>query len=172
MIKVIGAIFLIAGCVGISLEKIKEDKKEIQNLKEIEKFLSYLYGEIQHSHIPIPDICYEYKNRANGFLKELLDRVCMTYLQNQGSSFDKIWLEEVDILCKNHLELKETKKQLCNLSSCFGFCNINMQISAIDKCSKEVERILTWKEKKFQDNKKIILYFGIMSGLFITILLF
>lgn len=168
MIKILGSFLLLAGCIGLSLDKVKEEKQHIENMKAIRGFTGYLIGEISHTHIPIPDICEEYIFRVEGFLAEILKAISTKLKEDEGTSFDVVWEETVTEKCR---QLKEESKQLLLLSKCFGFCNTNMQLSVIETYMQELESLISQKEKKFQDNKRLIFYFGVMSGLFLSIML-
>ncbi len=162
---------LVTGCIGLALDKVKEESQNIENLKSIRNFTRYLIGEISHTHIPIPDICEEYLNRADNWFKDILKKVCEKLQNNQGKSFDCIWEDVVSKNCSQNRPLKEEKKQLLLLGKCFGFCNTNTQLSALEKYVQELESLILQKEKRFYDNKKLIIYFGVMSGLFLSIML-
>lgn len=162
---------LVTGCIGLALDKVKEESQNIENLKSIRNFARYLIGEISYTHIPIPDICEEYLQRADNWFKDILKKVCEKLQKNQGKSFDCIWEDAVDNRCSQNCSLKEERKQLFLLGKCFGFCNANTQLSTLEKYTQELEGLILQKEKKFQDNKRLIIYFGVMSGLFLSIML-
>lgn len=168
MNKFLGMIFLLLGFWGLSLEKVKEKKREIVTLSEIKSFATYLLKEIEYSHIPIPDICREYVERSEGIIRDFLEKVCNRYDINQGESFDIIWKEVAD---ENLMLKKEERKLLHLLGKSFGFCNLKMQMSAIEQYIQDIEKNVLQKEIKFQDNRKLILYFGVMSGLLLSIIL-
>lgn len=165
MIKFLGILLLLAGFIGLSLERVREEKAGIKNLSELKRFTTYLLREIEYSHIPIPDICAEYKDRSEGKLKLFLEKVNKHFAINEGKSFDCIWREEIESYKKEEKQIME------ELSRCFGFCNTKMQISALGQQLEDIENMLLQKEKKFQDNKKLILYFGVLSGLLLSIIL-
>ena len=167
MIKAIGIICLFVGFCGISVEKIKEEKEKIKAFKEIRNFAEYLVKEIEYSHIPIPDICKEYRSRSEDDFGVFLEQVCFKYENHSGKSFEQIWAMETE----NYKGHKEEKVSLKNLGKCFGFSNIGHQLASINRYLYEMENKLLQNEKKFQDNKKLILYFGVMSGLLLSIIL-
>lgn len=167
MIKIIGILCLLVGFCGVSLEKIKEEKEQIQALEEIRNFAEYLVKEIEYSHIPIPDICKEYRSRSEGNFRGFLDKVCSKFENDGGKGFEQIWDKEI----KDYLGWKEEKICLINLGKCYGFTNVGHQLSSIKRYLYEIEKRILHNEKKFQDNKKLILYFGVMSGLLLSIIL-
>ena len=167
MIKMLGIICLFFGFLGISIDKIKMEKEKISTFEEIRCFVEYLLKEIEYSHIPIPDICKEYLDRNEGKLHDFLERVCTRFEREEGASFEKIWEKEV----KNLNIGKETKIQLIKLGKCFGFLSVGHQFSSIERFLREMDKTILHNEKKFQDNKKLILYLGVMSGLLLSIIL-
>ncbi len=171
MLKLMGVLFLVTGTIGLSLERIREETKRIKNLKQIKNFTIFLMDEIFHSHIPIPDICEEYVWKSEGSLKAVLEKVSEEYRNHQGKSFEVIWEETIYRICEQEKLSKEEKSHLLQLSRCFGYSNAKGQLSAIEQYLQEVENDVLQREKKFQDNRKLIIYFGVMSGLFISILL-
>ena len=151
----------------MSIDRVQCEKDKLKGLKEIRNFAAYLKGEIEYSHIPIPDICQEYicrsAGRIGGFLKEL----CKQFEREEGKSFDGVWEELLDKYPFN----KEEKIRLKELGKCFGYCGIGLQLSVIERYLRELENDILHMEKKFHDNKKLILYFGVMSGLLLSIIL-
>ena len=115
MIKLLGMVLLVAGFVGLSIEKVKEEKASIDYLNELKRFITYLLREIEYSNIPIPDICMEYKGRSEGKMYIFIERVSERFAQNEGKSFDCIWKEEIDKLKK---EEKQFLKCLSITLSC------------------------------------------------------
>ncbi len=167
MTKLFGILFLLAGFCGLAFEKIKEETDELKGMIRIKEFSTYLLKEIEYSHIPIPDICREYTYRCEGKLKAFLETVCQRYEENQGKSFEVIWEEEL----RTYEGRMPERQWLSKFSKEFGFNNVGMQMSAIGQYLNDIDKTIVQKEKKFQDNKKLILYFGVMSGLLISIIL-
>lgn len=167
MTKFLGIVLLLAGFCGLALEKIREETEVLKEMVRIKDFSTYLLKEIEYSHIPIPDVCREYIGRCDGKLKAFLESVCHKYEENPGKSFDVIWEQEL----KGYAGKREEKEWLIKISNEFGFRNVGMQISAIGQYLADIEKTILQKEKRFQDNKKLILYFGVMSGLLISIVL-
>lgn len=167
MIKLFGVILLLAGFCGLTFEKIRGDVEELKELRQIKDFSAFLLKEIEYSHIPIPDICREYRDRSEGTLKCFLETVCKRYEENQGKSFDVVWTDEL----KDYEGRCGQKRWLMKMSKEFGFQNVGMQVLAIGQYMTDIEKYIMEKEKKFQDNRKLILYFGVMSGLLISIIL-
>lgn len=171
MLKVTGILLLIVGSVGVSMDKIHTDTIKIQHLKQIRDLIVYLIGEISHTHLPIPDVCEEYADKAEGELKDVLQKITQKYKENPGQSFQTVWNDILSEVLKTRKEYVEAGKLLLLLSKAFGYTNIHVQIAQLEQYFRELETRIAQKEKKFQDSKKLILCFGIMSGLFVSILL-
>ena len=159
------------GFCGLSFDKVREEKVSLKGLKDLKDFTLYMLMEIRHSHIPIPDICKEYVTRCDGELGNFLEKVCEQFEDNGGKSFEGLWEEELQKSGEGSSLKKEERELLHRFSKNFGYCNTGMQISAIEQYLQEVEKLILQREKKFQDNKKVILYFGVMSGLLLSIIL-
>lgn len=167
MIKLLGICCLIMGFFGLSFDRVREEATGIKRLAALKSFVIYLLREIEYSHIPIPDICKEYQDRSDNELRTYLEKICKQYENSPGKSYEGIWNDEAE----NIVWKKEEKLWLKKLGKCFGYCNIGMQLAAIEQYLQDIEKQLLQKEKKFQDNRKLILYFGVMSGLLLSIIL-
>ncbi len=167
MVRLVGIICLFAGFVGLSVDRIKSDRQKIEFLREVRDFVGYLHGEIEYSHIPIPDICKEYIKRCRGKMVFFLVELCDGFEKDSGKSFDVLWEEILD----KQMWKKEEKQYLKDLGGCFGFSGMGLQLSALERYHKDMDKNILQREKKFQDNKKLILYFGVMSGLLLSIIL-
>ena len=167
MLKILGIVCLFAGFLGLSLDKINMDRQKLDNLREIRSLVDFLHGEISYSHIPIPDICKEYIGRCGGKTKVFLQELSETIDKEQGKGFETQW---EDVLKKQVMK-KEEKDCLQELGRCFGFSDIGLQLSKIERYRCDIDKKILHYEKNFQDNKKLILYFGVMSGLLLSIIL-
>ena len=167
MIKVLGIICLLTGFLGLSKEKVQGHRQRIETLCEIRNLADCIYGEISYSHIPIPDICKENINRSSGKIKVFLQQLCDRFDKEEGKSFDNLW---EDVLKEQGLK-REERNCISELGKCFGFHGIEMQLAKLERYRNDMDKKILQYEKNFQDNKKLILYFGVMSGLLLSIIL-
>ncbi len=174
MIKIIGIMCLLVGFLGLSMEMVKDETEKLKRVKDIRNFVHFLLGEMQYSHIPIPDICREYTERCDGWLLYFLEKVCTNFEKNKGQSFEMVWQKEVEKtegsgnrFCRDTEDIKWLKR----LYKCFGYDNLGTQEMGIVQYLDELDKFIIQKEKRFKDNKKLILYFGVMSGLLLSIIL-
>lgn len=70
--KWIGAVLIIVGCGGFGFSIAAGHKKEEKNLQQLLCILQYMESELQYKLTPLPELCRQAGDGANGILRGIL----------------------------------------------------------------------------------------------------
>ena len=164
---------MIIGMTSIwGIMKAENMKRQLENMKELQRIISMIQSEIRYSQAFLGEI---FENIGQGvrepFRSWLLE---MSRQTNSfiGKSLGDIWQSSVEINLDAFgfpVYIFESLKQLGNQ---LGYADVQVQMRLMDLYQEHLER--TIREMHDQVQTKVRLYhcLGVMSGLFVAVLLF
>ena len=72
MIKILGAILIVAGCGGVGFKLAAEFIREERFLKQLISVLDYMECELQYRMTPLPELCRKASELCTGMLSGIL----------------------------------------------------------------------------------------------------
>ena len=115
ILKIFGAILVIAGCGGIGFRIAENHRKEECNLRQLIGILDYMECELQYHLTPLPELCKQASKEFSGTLgKVFLDlsaemetqispnlEMCMAAAINNANKLTTSTREELQLLGKS-----------------------------------------------------------------------
>lgn len=171
MVKLTGAILVIASCSFLGFYFSLELKTRIDDLKELKKIIILLRGDIQYANTPLPEAVQALSKRHKGKYKMFLKNISSRLLELNGKSFAEIWKEGVarDLL-ESSLS-KEDFELINQLGESIGYLDKKMQINTLDLYLEEIEEIIEDLSQTVKEKTHMYNSLGIMGGIFIIIIL-
>lgn len=164
---------MIIGMTSIwGIMKAENMKRQLENMKELQRIISMIQSEIRYSKAFLGEI---FENIGQGvrepFRSWLLEMSRQTN-SFTGKSLGDIWQSSVEINLDAlgfPVYIFESMKQLGNQ---LGYADVQVQMRLLDLYQEHLER--TIREMHDQVQTKVRLYhcLGVMSGLFVAVLLF
>lgn len=148
-------------------------KKRMEELREFERVLGYLLGEIRCNHSLIYEACRNVAKRTSilyaGWLGELSD---MLYADQAGDyEVALLWEESLDYLVNNS-HIKATDICLMKpFGQALGYLDIVSQEERINLEQDNYHKELLEREKELSKQMKLAVYLGVLGGIFVVILL-
>jgi len=171
MVKITGAVFVVAGCTGMGLWRSQSIRKRVDELNEVKKMILLLRGEIRYSLAPLPEaigrIALKAKPPLIGFLQEIYKALSAM----DGESFSDIWTRSTEnYLSSSHLKAEDLTI-IIDLGTQLGYLDKEMQLGAIDLFLEQLGHTIDEQIKGMPAKQKIYNYLGILCGVLIVILL-
>lgn len=171
MLKITGAILLIAGTTGFGIACRNELVQKLAALRYLSSLLEMLRGEICFSKAALPEACRLIGRRAKEPYRETLFAICDKMGENRGVSFDVVWKEEME-RCLERLPIdREEKELVLNFFSCSGFADRRMQERAVEQQCGLLQQAVKKQEEAIENKSKVVMSMGLISGIFLTIVL-
>jgi stage III sporulation protein AB len=169
--KIIGSILVIASSTGIGFFFGNELKYRIHDLKELRKMMVLLQGDIRYANTPLPEAISSIARRNTGILGNFFTMTSKRLYELSGKTFSQIWKESVqkEVICTSLS--KKDKLQMMEFGESLGYLDKEMQMNTLELYIAQLTEEITELSKNV--NEKTYLYnsLGIMSGIFVTIIM-
>ncbi len=171
MLRIIGAVLLMAGCTGSGWLAKERLKKNLDDLYRIRQIFQMFQSEIAYSRAPLPEACLRIGNRSEEPYRSALLAVREEMTADHGKSFLDIWNRQIEI-CMRELSVAEADKRLLrDFGSCIGYMDGMMQTQAVEQYIHKLDLSIGRMEKDMADKCKVIMSLSIMGGLLLAIIL-
>lgn len=169
--KIIGAILVIASSGGIGLYFSIILKERISDLKELNKIIVILRGEIRYASTPLPEAVGGLAYRTNGEYRRFLLAVAEELDKLEGKSFSEIWNSCVEKELVDTSLNKKDRLLLTRLGENLGYLDKEMQLNTIDLYITQIQGELDDAVDTVKEKVRLYNMLGVMAGIFITIVL-
>lgn len=169
LLKIIGMIVLITSGALMGYSLCDDYIERIQCLEAVKKALIILRGEIKHNN---SSICEALENItvSNRLIMSFIKKVVKEY-KNMNGSLWEAWKKGVT----ENLEQSPLKNEEINIIRDFGrnlgITDRETQMKNIDECMKEMDGCITGLKGEKKEKCKLYKMLGVLSGLFISIML-
>ena len=171
MLRFVGSILIITATTGGGLLYGMELQHYLEQLLYIRHIVYMLRGELTYSAAPLGELCGRVAGRVKEPYRSWLRAVEQQVENRESDAFLKIWMRTIDRYLKE-LHLKTMHSiQLKELGSCLGQMDGEMQSQSLklylDRLELEIEKVREGMGSK----KRIGNCLGVMSGVFLVVLL-
>lgn len=171
MQRVVGAVLILTATAGAGYVYGTELKEYLEKMIYLRYVLNLLRGEIMYTHAPLPDVFYETGNRIREPYATWMKRTAEETEKREESAFSRTWNKCVDRyladlgLKYDHLILlKEPGTFLGSLERETLDRTLQLYMNRMDF---EIEKL----RDGFASKKRIGKCLGIMSGIFLIVIL-
>lgn len=168
--KYLGLIIIFISTTALGFKITDNMNVRIISLREIRKMLILLRGEIMYNMSSIDEAFLNTAAKTAEPFSMFMKEVAKEIQKKDGTMFSKIWDEKLRLLAKTCLTRKDVKA-LKDFSEGFGCQYKENQVSSFNMYIEELEREIREADKKKDENSRLYRTLGIMSGLFIVIIL-
>lgn len=167
IIKIIGAVCIIAGCAGVGFLTVLAQKKEEAQLRQLSALLDYMGCELQYRMTPLPQLCRYCATQEKGAVSELFLKLAQEMDRSQRADASE---------CMNQVLSRSTnispvcKKMLLRLGGSLGKFDLGGQLRGIENtrqlCRKELETVTLDRDQRFRTYQTL----GLCAGVALVIL--
>lgn len=174
--RLIGCFMVVAGTTGYGAWLAGRYGQQLAQLEQLRQMIFLLKGQILYANAPLHEAFETVGRRMEGRLAEFFVRVAQRIGEQNGETFCSIWKREVELLGRDaggeDVALsKEDRQSLAALGEHLGFLDREMQERNLLLYLEQLElRIGQMREHK-QERCRLYTSLGVMSGLFLAILL-
>ena len=171
MLQIIGSSLIVVSTTLIGWSLVAHMKKRIRELYELQYYILMLEGEIQCANQDLYHCFQNISHHASGCWKNFFSDVLKEMEGEKKKEFREIWEDAMKKICNKTALTAEQQREWKCLGNNLGYLDQEMQIAWLDICEKKMERFEEKEREKFQERAKLYQSIGIMSGLFMVILL-
>lgn len=169
--KTIGFLLVVGATSAGGIGAANRIRNQYEQLRYLQKLICLLRSELQYARSYLGEAFRQIGSSVEAPYKEWLLAMCEEMENRSGGTFAQIW-EEKGRECLGDCGLpKEVLERLLGFGSQLGNADTQTQVMALNLWQSEIE--LSMEETREGMRTKIRLYhcLGIMSGIFITVLL-
>lgn len=170
-IKIIGVILVISGCTGVGLTVGGNYSRRYRQLEMLKHMVTLLMGEIRYAPAELPEIFLRVAERVSppfdGFLKGIIGEMSAM----DGRTLAQLWREGVERSLSGTCLTREDKNRLDRLGAQLGILDRETQLSVMALYLQELETAMAELGRTMGQKQKVSLSLGLLSGLFLTVIL-
>lgn len=171
MLKVVGCLCILVGCIGWGGSRIREEKGRIQHLREIIRIIRRIQNEISYGRHTMPEICLILSENCRMPYQAGFRAIYERTRQPDGVCLEQIWGQEM-ALCLQAARLQEEEKEiLLSLPQNLGIQEEKFQAENIGQSMDLLLRKCRQAEDAYENKSRVIFSLSILTGVFLAILL-
>jgi len=172
MMKMAGALLIVGMTSVWGILKAEKVRNQLENMKYLQRIISLMQSEIRYSRAFLSEIFANLgqgvKEPYRSWLRDMSEKTNAF----TGESFEKIWKSSADRNLKVlHLPEHELEA-LKSLGNQLGYADIQVQMRLMDLYQEHLEHTIREVQGEVQTKVKLYHCLGVMSGLFVAVLLF
>lgn len=171
-LKLIGATMILIGSTILGLEKSKKEENKIRTLQDINYMLVLLKGEMVYERAALPDIYMHLSQKLSKPYNRFFEGLCEEMDHRRGRTMEQIWRERVENSTKDWVMEEKDRQEFLQLGNFWGYIDISLQESALELYKEKLEYRIKEMQSTIKDRQRIYSMLGVLSGLFLGILLF
>lgn len=161
---------VMAGSLGVGYYQVLKDKMRVSFLEELERNLTFLYGEMQFSGEEIQQL-FEKLGKGNGLLSSFWQKINRLLDEQYDVTLGgcmKQALKEVET--KNYVKADELQI-LLGIGENIGSLDLETQLHTLKHYQDQLEEVTILAKKKYREKSKIHMVLGATAGMFLSIVL-
>lgn len=171
MLKITGAVLVIFSCSALGCSKSMHMTRRLQQLREIEKMVFLILGEITYRKETLPEALSTVAGRIqeplSGFLKEVSDAAG----RYQGACFQEIFREKAKTYLRGTPLSQKDLEEFLQLGEYLGYLDITMQKNTIALYLEQLKRDMENLQREMPARQKLYQSMGTLGGIFLAIML-
>lgn len=165
MLKIVGSIMVIAMCTTLGFEKSMELQKHLKELEELKRIFVILRSELVYSKVMFSEVFFKISKKTEGLYKEwLIDLAKKLELCGTGT-FADIWKNSIRTYFDSTALIQSEKDELEQIGVSLQY------VDAIDLYLAQLNFSIESTREELKRKKKLYQTIGVMSGIFLVIVL-
>ena len=171
MLKAAGAILVIFSCSAFGYSKSLVLSGRLRQLREIEKMVFLILGEITYKREALPEALY-------GVAVKLQDPVSCVFEEGskaagayQGACFQEIFRERAETYLGHCALTKKDLEEFVQLGEYLGYLDITLQKNTVSLYLEQLKKEIEDLQRELPTKQKLYQSMGTLGGIFLAIML-
>lgn len=147
MLRIVGAILVIWGCIGTAISICAENKKRLEMLKQIRSLYENMKYYIAYQRVTIPEALLKLSQQQGFPFTEAFLEIHDSVLHKNGD-FADVWKKSMEKALAQTVLKKQDKTLLLRFPTCLGYMEENVQAKALDELIREAQQCIADLEKR------------------------
>ncbi len=170
MLKVVGSICILLGCMGWGGNRIREERCRIRHLQELIRIIRRIQNEMAYSKHTLPEICQILSESCKQPYQDCFGAIYRR-MKQENICLDQIWEQEMK-QCLHRTRLQDEEQEILrNLPQNLGIQEEKYQAESIGQSMDFLVRVCRQSEEAYENKSRMIFSLSILTGVFLIILL-
>ena len=171
MFKLLGAVLIGAGCLGLGLWKKEQLCARVRVLKELHRILALLRSEIRYGKATLPECCRQIGVHMVEPYRSCLADIFTEMQENTGERFEPVFVKHFESCLKEEALTKEDKELFFGFLTIGSYTDGKMQQGTMEQVEEKLRDRIKDLETENVEKSRMAVALGAMSGLFLVIVL-
>lgn len=171
MMKMAGAVCILLSCGMLGFIKGTEIKKRLYNLLFLQRIMLMLKSEIEYGRSELQEAFLNISERVEEPYSEWLSVLAKKLISREEGKLQVLWRESIEEYLGGIGIHSEEKKELTELGAQLGFMDKTLQTEAIHLYINCLEMHIRSAREEQAGKIKLCNCLGVMSGIFIIVIL-
>lgn len=171
VMKLLGICLILGSSTAIGFFLSNRLKERIEELESIKKLLMMLRGEIKYNHAALSEAFQTIARRMDNLYGRLLSHVSEEMDSMDGQTLMQIWERSVNESLKESALNREDREKFISLGGQLGYLDIEMQLGTIELYLEQLEEEIKNARENLKRNGKLYQTMGVITGIFVVILM-
>lgn len=170
MWRMMGVFIIITACTAIGFRFGMDVENRLSSLREIQRMMGMLKGEIQYAATPLKEafevLALRMEQPFSGYLKKTAADMEL----KDGRTIAAILEDNAQMIYRNTGLRPADIKSLIRAGARLGYLDTEMQIRTMDLYLEELEKECQLAQEEYQGKVKVYRCLGFMGGLFAAVI--
>lgn len=171
MLRTAGLALIVLACTALGAGMGRQLLERVCALKEMERLLSMLKGEIRYAATPLGDAFAQLSGRCGERYRAFLAGLSRALNMRGGKGIAELFQECAEATLQKSGLTRADIEQLLQLGMRLGYLDCEMQVHAIELYQEELAADRAAAEADYREKAKVFRSLGFLGGLFLVILL-
>lgn len=170
-LKITGSLLILLSCSYAGWSYGERYRRRLESLREWEKLLRMMDGEIRCRKVPLADAFIHIGMRLPGMFAGLCTEISDSLALRDGRTFRQMWETGVDTCLKNGSLTGEDCRMIKEFGSQIGYLDVRMQEAVIDQAVQLAGMQTAKLERTVSEKQKISRMLGVSAGICCVVML-
>jgi len=170
-LKIVGSIMIIVSTSAIGYWYSMELQKHLNDLQYIRQLFLMIYGEIHYTQEAFGEVFSHLGRQLREPYAAWLENMTTEIRDRRRASFTELWCESIDTFLSVSNLKKEDLSELKDLGTQMGYLDTDTQLGVLKLYTEKLDLRIQTIRGGLAPKKRLCNCLGIMSGIFIAIIL-
>ncbi len=146
-------------------------KKRVDELRELERIINYIEGEIRYRHSILSQACRNAGLKTGQPFRQWLQVLGDEMESEYESTFQEIWDSSLKYLEEKSCLHRDDISRLCDLGRTLGYLDVESQTKGLTLEKDNIHEVIQKLDKGLAGNMKLSVVLGTLGGIFIVVIL-
>ena len=171
MLKLLGGIMILSGCLGLGFWYRGQFSGRIKALRMLGSILELLASQVRYGRATLPECCRHVAAQLGSPFEKAFRGVAEKMQENTGASFAAVFREHIEGPLKELPLTMEDRETFLQFASEAGYLDGQMQLRAMEQSIELISGTVERLERENADKCRVAVGLGAMGGFLLILVL-